>query len=90
MQGVGPEDVGPQRKKPHVINDGALDPAVGRGVAGTSNHISRAVFSAQSVKQPRAPTIRLINEANLRMILLNRFILFEMPDSTAYRFDPHY
>jgi hypothetical protein len=26
----------------------------------------------------------------LRMILLNRFILFEMPDSTAYRFDPHY
>jgi hypothetical protein len=65
MQGVGPEDVGPQRKKAHVINDGALDPAVGRGVAGTSNHISRAVFSAQSVEQPRAPTIRLINEAKL-------------------------
>jgi hypothetical protein len=26
----------------------------------------------------------------LRMILLNQLILFEMPDSTAYRFDPHY
>lgn len=52
MHGVGPEDVGPQRKKPNVINDGALNPSVGRGVAGTSNHISRAVFPAQSVEQP--------------------------------------
>jgi hypothetical protein len=27
--------------------------------------------------------------ASLRVDLLNRFIPFEMPDSTAYRFDPH-